>query len=236
MTFDDPFKATVRVTEDPQRLRLGDVLRYDGVEQIVSYVNDSRAMLVPLQSNSVKYQTLLGKEVEFTTQGKGCNISPVYFGEILERRGEKGLRDWVDGNKKDSPRGHQLLNHKVRDVALAMGYYQWKFEDAKKALKAAGFELADGTIHRRLRRGKKVTPTITEEELRTLLPDAPVEDDPWKKVKVATKQGERAPTKFEKEVLVECVKKSRKASDLATSPAVQAAKKPLKDKKKVRRK
>lgn len=221
MTFDDPFKATVRDSEDPRRLQLGDVLRYDGVEQIVSYVNDSRAMLVPLQSNSVKYETRFGKEVEFKTEGKGCNISPVYFGEILERRGKQGLQDWVDGNKKDSPRGHALLGHKVRDVALAMGYYQWKFEDAKRALKAAGFELADGTIHRRLRRGKKVEPTIKEEELRTLLPAAPMEEDPWKKVKVATKQGERAPTKMEKAVLVECVKQ---------------AKKPSKDKKKVRRK
>jgi hypothetical protein len=221
MTFDDPFKATVRQSEDPLRLRLGDVVEYDGEKQIVSYVNDSRAMLVPLQSNSVKYQTRFGKEVEFTTEGKGCNISPVYFGNILERRGEKGLRAWVDGNKKDSPRGHQLLNHKVRDVALSMGYFNWSFADAKAALKAAGYELADNTINRRLRRGKKVEPAVSEEELKSLLPARTPEPDPWDKVKVSTKKGERAPTKFEKAVLVECAK-ARKA--------------PAKDKKLVRRK
>lgn len=191
---------------------------------MIIFINDCRATAVNMENRSVSYTTAFDKHVSFTTSGESFNISPNSLCDIVERRGERGLQAWVEENKKDNPRARRLLNHSVRDVALAMGYYNWSFDDAKAALKAAGYELADNTINKRLRRGKKIEPKMREEDLKALLP-AKLEK---RGVKVTSQMVKKMAEEEDDDVW---------AKIKAAKPAAKSKpKNPTKDKKLVRRK
>jgi hypothetical protein len=72
------------------RLRVGDVIKLNGCEFVVDYINECRARCIPLSRKRVSYKTAEGKQVDFTTDHAGQNISPNSEGKILKRLGP----DW----------------------------------------------------------------------------------------------------------------------------------------------
>lgn len=88
------------------RLRLGDVVRVLGTHMIVDMVNESRARCVPLRKVTRTITPLVGEPKTFTEVGKpesiSCHIEP---GEILERRGQQGLQDFLSSKKAAGRQG-----------------------------------------------------------------------------------------------------------------------------------
>lgn len=79
------------------RLLEGDVVQLDGGPHIVTRSNQSGATVQPLQKKHVERETLGGKKVEFWAKQRVQHISgcvPKYL--ILERRGDAGLREFLD--------------------------------------------------------------------------------------------------------------------------------------------
>jgi len=72
------------------RLQVGDVIELSGIEYVIDYLNDCRARAIPLTRKQVSYKTVEGKQVVFTTDYSGQNISPNSEGPILRRLGP----DW----------------------------------------------------------------------------------------------------------------------------------------------
>lgn len=77
-------------------LQEGDLLNMDGARHIVTYVNDSRARLVPLEKEMIDVSTPDGGKVSFTRSGHAVNISTtIETSSILERTGLQGLREFL---------------------------------------------------------------------------------------------------------------------------------------------
>lgn len=69
-------KTQVGFSATLSRLKVGHLVRFEGHECRVTFVNDCRARLVPLARKAVKIETLDGTQVAFERPQAGYNISP----------------------------------------------------------------------------------------------------------------------------------------------------------------
>ncbi len=181
------------------RLQVGDIVRYDGSEQVVWMVNDCRASLLRISAT--------GKAVSFTDPGTGQahtfnardtethNISPDSPLEIIRRLGKAGLialltenkqqtktmsKNTEDNDEKESkPKLGRLggfLGFPVTAAIRKMAKAGWEFWEIKKVLTDEGVAVADNTIRIQLSAGRAGTggepAEISKKKLAELRPDA----------------------------------------------------------------
>lgn len=88
--------------EGMSRLRVGDVYKDPkGVEMVVWFLNQSRACVVPLDSQ-IKHRTDDEGVIRFIAGKESVNISPDSLVEVTRSLGRKGLADEIDKRDKQS--------------------------------------------------------------------------------------------------------------------------------------
>jgi hypothetical protein len=94
--------------KETSHLQPGDVINVNGL-QIVTLVNSCRAVIRPMESSKRTFTPKLGdKEVTITEAGRSSNISPNSDVEIIEQRGEIGLKKFLE-SKKPKPKEKIVL-------------------------------------------------------------------------------------------------------------------------------
>lgn len=180
------------------RLQVGDIVRYEGSEQVVWMVNDCRASLLRISAT--------GKQVSFTDPGTGQahsfnardtetqNISPDSPLEIIRRLGKAGLIALLTENKQQNnktmsketetekeskPKLGRLggfLGFPVTAAIRKMAKCGWEFWEIKKVLTDNDVAVADNTIRIQLSAGRAGTggepAEISKKKLIELRPDA----------------------------------------------------------------
>jgi len=164
-------------------LRVGDVIKIDGSEHVVWFVNDCRAAVAPLDS-SILHRTRDDK-IQFLAKADSKNISPNSSVPVIRSLGRKGLAEYLDARattktnttntmksnksssknetstdskkEKDAPRHGKLGGYKGRSITSvirAFGKAGWSLAEARAFFKEEKIGVADTTIVIQLRAGR----------------------------------------------------------------------------------
>lgn len=136
------------------RLLEGDVVQLDGGPHIVTRSNQSGATVQPLQKKHVERETLGGRKVEFWAKQRVQHISgcvPKYL--ILERRGDAGLQEFLDGknlpNRQTPPAAGQSEtggDNQTTESSEVMAAKKKTTKESRTKKQAEATESAEATV------------------------------------------------------------------------------------------